>query len=48
MVALTPAEDADRAVALLAEHGVAAWVAGEVVAAQEGAAGAVRMLGEHA
>jgi phosphoribosylformylglycinamidine cyclo-ligase len=30
MVALTPADDADRAVELLAGHGIRAWVAGEV------------------
>jgi phosphoribosylformylglycinamidine cyclo-ligase len=48
MVALTPADEADRAVALLAEHGVDAWVAGEVTAAADGAAGAARLVGEHA
>lgn len=50
MVALTDAEDADEAVAVLAEHGVRAWVAGEVSAdAQPGgeAGGAVRMVGQH-
>lgn len=48
MVALTPAEDASAAVALLAEHGVDAWVAGEVAAAEDGAAGVVRMTGDYA
>jgi phosphoribosylformylglycinamidine cyclo-ligase len=48
MVALTPAAEADRAIALLAEHGVDAWVAGEVGAALEGAEGVVRMAGNYA
>lgn len=30
MVAMTAADDADAAIALLAEHGIGAWVAGEV------------------
>jgi phosphoribosylformylglycinamidine cyclo-ligase len=46
MVALTAADDADAAVAVLAEHGVRAWVAGEVGADAE-ADGAVRMVGQH-
>jgi len=33
MVAIVPADAADAAVALLGEHGVDAWVAGEVAAA---------------
>jgi phosphoribosylformylglycinamidine cyclo-ligase len=47
MVALTAPADADRAVALLAEHGVPAWVAGEVTAATDGAEGRVELVGEH-
>jgi phosphoribosylaminoimidazole (AIR) synthetase len=48
MVALVPADEAAAAVRLLAEHEITAWVAGEVTAAQDGAPGAVRMVGEHA
>ena len=48
MVALLPADEADAAVRLLSEHDIDAWVAGEVSAAAEGAAGAVRMVGNHA
>ncbi|MFL6105721.1 MAG: phosphoribosylformylglycinamidine cyclo-ligase [Marmoricola sp.] len=48
MVALVPAAEADAAVRLLAEHDLAAWVAGEVSPAAEGAAGAVRLVGDHA
>ena len=48
MVALVPAEEADAAVRLLAEHDLPAWVAGEVSAAVDGAAGAVRLVGDHA
>jgi phosphoribosylformylglycinamidine cyclo-ligase len=49
MVALTAADDADRAIALLAEHEVDAWVAGTVAAATNGDdAGVVRLVGEHA
>ncbi len=48
MVALTPAADADRAIALLAEHEIDAWVAGAVDAAEDGVEGAVRLVGEHA
>jgi phosphoribosylformylglycinamidine cyclo-ligase len=50
MVALTPAEDADAAVAVLAEHGVRAWVAGEVHvagSADPGLAGRVELVGQH-
>jgi phosphoribosylformylglycinamidine cyclo-ligase len=47
MVALVPAEEADAAVRLLAEHDLPAWTAGEVTAAADGAAGAVRMVGDH-
>jgi phosphoribosylformylglycinamidine cyclo-ligase len=46
MVALTAAEDADAAVAVLAEHGVRSWVAGEVRAdAEQG--GRVELVGQH-
>ncbi|RNL77654.1 phosphoribosylformylglycinamidine cyclo-ligase [Nocardioides marmorisolisilvae] len=48
MVALVPADEADAAVRLLAEHDLPAWVAGEVSAAVDGAAGAVRLVGDHA
>jgi phosphoribosylformylglycinamidine cyclo-ligase len=49
MVALTAPEDADAAIALLAEHDVRAWVAGTVAAAVEDAdRGVVRLVGEHA
>lgn len=47
MVALTAADDADRAVGVLAEHGIRAWVAGEVGAAAEDAAGEVTLHGQH-
>lgn len=46
MVALTDAADADIAVAVLAEHGVSAWVAGEVTPAA-GRGGAVELVGQH-
>jgi phosphoribosylformylglycinamidine cyclo-ligase len=49
MVALTAADDADAAIALLAEHDVDAWVAGEVAeAASDSERGVVRLVGEHA
>jgi phosphoribosylformylglycinamidine cyclo-ligase len=49
MVALTAADDADAALALLAEHEVDAWVAGTVAAASEADdRGVVRLVGEHA
>jgi phosphoribosylformylglycinamidine cyclo-ligase len=44
MVALVPALDVDRAIEVLAEHDVRAWVAGEVT---EGT-GEVRMTGSYA
>jgi phosphoribosylformylglycinamidine cyclo-ligase len=47
MVALTAADDADAALALLAEHDVSAWVAGSVGAADDGDRGVVRLVGEH-
>ena len=47
MVALTDPEDVDAAIAVLAEHGVRAWVAGEVgVDAERG--GRVELVGQHA
>ncbi|QBR93264.1 phosphoribosylformylglycinamidine cyclo-ligase [Nocardioides euryhalodurans] len=45
MVALVAPEDADRAVAVLAGHGVRAWAAGEVVG---DGSGEVRLTGAHA
>jgi phosphoribosylformylglycinamidine cyclo-ligase len=51
MVALTAPEDADRAVAVLAGHGVSAWVVGEVTTADAvpGASvgGSVTLRGQH-
>jgi len=44
MVALTAPDDADAAVALLADHGIDAWVAGEVTATP---GGAVTLTGQH-
>ena len=46
MVALTHPDDADAAVAVLAEHGVRAWVAGEVTAAAD-RGGAVELVNQH-
>ncbi|MFL6157753.1 MAG: phosphoribosylformylglycinamidine cyclo-ligase [Marmoricola sp.] len=49
MVALTPADEADAAIALLAEHDIHAWVAGSVAPAEDDAdRGAVRLVGDHA
>ena len=49
MVALTTPDDADRAIALLAEHEVDAWVAGTVGDATGDAdRGVVRLVGEYA
>jgi phosphoribosylformylglycinamidine cyclo-ligase len=48
MVALTAPDDADRALALLAEHDVEAWVAGTVAPAGDDDAGVVRLVGDHA
>jgi phosphoribosylformylglycinamidine cyclo-ligase len=46
MVALTEPDDVDAAIGVLAQHGVRAWVAGEVgVAAGRG--GAVELVGQH-
>jgi phosphoribosylformylglycinamidine cyclo-ligase len=46
MVALTAPDTVDAALALLADHGVEAWVAGEVVVdpAQQGT---VSLIGQH-
>jgi phosphoribosylformylglycinamidine cyclo-ligase len=49
MVALTAPGDADRAIALLAEHDVDAWVAGTVGDATDDAdRGVVRLVGDYA
>ena len=49
MVALVAPESADDAVRLLAEHGVDAWIAGDVAAAEvHGAGGSVTLTGVHA
>ena len=49
MVALTAPDDADAAIALLAEHDVDAWVAGTVATAHaDEDRGVVRLVGEHA
>jgi phosphoribosylformylglycinamidine cyclo-ligase len=49
MVALMPAAESDAAVALLAERGLHAWVAGEVMVSDPGATGSrVRLVGQHA
>lgn len=47
MVSLTDPEDADAAIAVLAEHGVRAWVAGEVAAAGDARGGSVELVGQH-
>ena len=50
MVALTAADDADAAIAVLAEHGVRAWVAGDVRmddSAAGASAGRVELVGRH-
>jgi len=50
MVALTDPEDADRAVALLAAHGVHAWVCGSVGSVGGGGlsgGGTVQLVGQH-
>ncbi len=46
MISLTVPDDVDTAIAVLAEHGVRAWVAGEVVPAS-GRGGAVELVGQH-
>ncbi len=49
MVALTAADDADAAIAVLAEHDIEAWVAGSVTAAAAGSedGGTVRLVGDY-
>ncbi|GGF44274.1 phosphoribosylformylglycinamidine cyclo-ligase [Marmoricola endophyticus] len=47
MVALVAPDDADAAVSLLGDHGVRAWVAGEVTEAAADERGAVRLVGDH-
>ncbi|MEP9363412.1 phosphoribosylformylglycinamidine cyclo-ligase [Nocardioides sp. CN2-186] len=47
MVALTDPEDVDTAIGVLAQHGVRAWVAGEVTPATD-RGGAVELVGQHA
>ena len=51
MVALTPPDDVDRAIALLGEHGIRAWAAGEVTEASGSLTGAdggsVTLVGQH-
>ncbi len=47
MVALTDPSDADTAIAVLARHGIRAWVAGSAQLASEGAEGRVELVGQH-
>ena len=50
MVALTDPEDVDAAIAVLGEHGVRAWVAGEVTAVggdDQARGGRVELVGQH-
>jgi phosphoribosylformylglycinamidine cyclo-ligase len=48
MVSLTAPDDADKAIAVLKERGVEAWVAGSVSAVQSGqTGGSVTLVGEH-
>jgi phosphoribosylformylglycinamidine cyclo-ligase len=47
MVSLTAPEDAERAIALLAGHGIEAWVAGSVEAAGDTGGGHVTLSGDH-
>ena len=47
MVALTAPDDADKAVALLAGHGIDAWVCGEVTEPDGAAGGSVTLRGRH-
>jgi phosphoribosylformylglycinamidine cyclo-ligase len=51
MVALTAPDDVDRAIALLATHGVTGWVCGEIASAgaSDGApvGGSVTVRGSH-
>jgi phosphoribosylformylglycinamidine cyclo-ligase len=47
MVAVLDGEDAERAIAVLAGHGVAAWLAGEVTTAGEKDRGRVELVGSY-
>ena len=47
MVALTAPGDADNAIAVLARHGIRAWVAGSADLASEGNGGRVELVGQH-
>lgn len=48
MVALVAPDSADEAIRLLGEHGVDAWIAGEVAdAGVHGEGGTVSLVGEH-
>ncbi len=47
MVALLPVDDVARAIDVLDDHGIAAWVAGEVRAAGDDDGGSVRLRGQH-
>jgi phosphoribosylformylglycinamidine cyclo-ligase len=47
MVSLTAPEDADNAIAVLARHGVQAWVAGSTHAATPDNAGRVELVGQY-
>ena len=47
MVAVVSADDADTAVALLAGHGIDAWVCGEVAGSASGEGGSVTLRGQH-
>ena len=47
MIALTDPQDAELAVATLAEHGVRAWVAGEVTEPGDARPGSVTLVGDH-
>jgi phosphoribosylformylglycinamidine cyclo-ligase len=47
MVALTPADQVEATVAILAEAGISAWVAGSVTRAGDGEQGRVRLVGQH-
>ncbi|MEI2714887.1 MAG: phosphoribosylformylglycinamidine cyclo-ligase [Nocardioides sp.] len=47
MVALVDPDSGERAIEALAEHGIEAWVAGEVTAAGADDGGSVRLVGAH-
>jgi phosphoribosylformylglycinamidine cyclo-ligase len=48
MVSMTAPADAEAAIAVLGEHGISAWIAGEVGAAEAGAPGTVALTGNYA